>query len=313
MTATLIAAPPYRSPEWHEWRRHGLGASDIPDLLGCGYRSEYELWHEKKHGAERESTDVMRFGAYVEGYALDWYETTNGVTLARGETFGDDRWPHLWATTDGRAGRIGVEVKYDTKGWAVIPRKHEVQALAQIGLGDLDAVDVLRVSTRGDVTPFRVERDDALITDLLGFAEDWWARYIIGDEEPPLDGSPAARRALDRFRGDAEREADERQASLLADLQVVRKRIASFKKLDERIVADLKASMAGVGVLTTPGARVTWSAVKGKRDIDWEAIAKVAGSEWDREVWEALVRSKTIIGEPGTRFAVKFDDEEEAA
>ena len=316
MTAATIEAPPYRSPEWHEWRQHGIGASEMADLFGCGYHTEYELWWEKKHGGERESTDVMRFGAFIESYALDRYEEDNGVRLVRGETFADDRYPHLWATLDGRTpDRIGVEVKYDSKGWDVVPDKHQVQALAQIGLGDLVAVDILRVDTRGKVTPFRIERDDATIGHLLTYAETWWARYVIGDEEPPLDGSAAARKALDRLIGTDEREANDDQRTLLADLRSVRSRLDILTKAEESIVRDLKASMAGTGVLTAPGARVTWAPVKGRRTTDWKAAwADITAAAID-DGWtttEEVARRQeqhTTTGEPTTRFAVKYEEE----
>ena len=305
MTALTIEAPAYRSQEWHEWRRHGIGASEMADLFGCGYHTEYELWWEKKHGGERESSDVMRFGAFIEAYALDRYEEDNGVTLVRGEAYGDPRYPHLWATLDGRTpDRIGVEVKYDSRGWDTVPEKHQVQAWAQIGLADLAAVDILRVDTRGKVTPFRIEREDETIRYLLESVEAWWERYIVGDDEPPLDGSVAARKALDRLIGTEQMEANEVQRTLLADLRSVRARLDTLTKAEDSIVRDLKASMAGVGVLTAHGARVTWAPVKGRTTTDWKAVAAELAPPAE------LIAKHTTTGEPTTRFAVKFNEEE---
>ena len=313
MTAVVIQPPEYRSSAWQEWRRQGLGASELPAIVGADkYRGEYQLAAEKRGETPGiESTDVMRFGAWVEEYGVRRYEEDRGVSVVRGETFRDDRWPHCWATLDGRVDRIGVEVKYASRGWDALPQRVEVQALGQIAVADLEAVDVVRINARGEVLVIRVERDERACLDLMDLAEAWYERYALGSESPPLDGSPAARRALDRLVGTAERPADERQASLLAELRSVRARIKALSETDDAIVRDLKASMAGCGVLSAPIARVTWAPVRGRSVTDWKAAAEVAARDWDREVWQACVRDHTTTGEPSTRFAVRFEEETE--
>jgi putative phage-type endonuclease len=312
MTAMLIAAPEYRSPEWHAWRRHGLGASDLAAVVGVDtFTSEYQLWADKRAEVvpEDRPSDVMRLGSHIEAYALARWQETNRLELVTGETFGDPRWPNLWATLDGRAGRIGVEAKYTTRS-EELPEKWVVQALAQIGLADLDCVDIVRVNPRGEVTPHRVERDDARITRLLDLGQGWFERYVIGGEEPPLDGSPAARKRLDGMVGTEQRDADDQQLGLLADLRRTRKALERLTTAEERLVRDIKASMAGAGVLVAPGARVTWAAVKGRTTTSWEQIANGLRSRCTDEEWEAVVSLATTTSAPGTRFAVKYTEEE---
>lgn len=314
MTATVIQPPPYRSPEWRAWRRAGLGASDLPAVVGCpdAYRTEYQLWTEKvatDAPPEDDPSDAMRFGAFAEPFALMRWEESTGLHLIAGETWVDGRWPNLWATLDGRQPdrRLGVEAKYTTRRWdGGIPERVEVQALAQIGLADLAAVDVIRLGSRGDVSVHRIERDEDRVRALLDLGQTWYERHVVAGIEPPLDGSPEARRSLDRLVGAEEREADERQRDWLADLRRTRAALERLRTAEEALVRGIKASMAGAGVLMAPAlARVTWSPVKGRRTTDWKAVAAEVGAPPE------LVEKHTRMGEPTTRFAVEFEEDGE--
>jgi predicted phage-related endonuclease len=307
MTAAIITPPPYRSAEWRAWRRGGLGASDLPAIVGVDtFKGEYALWCEKRatEDAEDAPSDVMRFGAFVEAYALGRWQESTGLPLVPGETFVNPRWPNLWATLDGREPErgIGVEAKYSTSS-ADLPERFVIQALGQIGIAELAAVDIVRIDPRGAPVVHRIERDDERTTRLLDLAQAWYERYVIGGEEPPLDGSPEARRALDRMAGTEQRDADERQVEMLAELGRTRKALERLTTAEERLVRDIKASMAGAGVLMAPGlARVTWAPVKGRTTTDWKAVAAEVA------VPPEVIEKHTTTSDPTTRFAVRFEE-----
>ena len=304
VSAVLIQAPPYGSAEWVAWRDHGLGASELPTVVGCNpYQTEYQLASLKRGDTPAfEGSAATRWGHRMEAIGIEVWQEATGLVAVTGETFGDPRWPHLWASLDGRAGRIGAEVKW-TARWDEVPSRVTVQALGQIGLADLDAVDVVRLSPYGEPTITRIERDDAAVTDLLDLGEAWYLRFVLGDEWPPLDGSPEARRALDRLVGTDERPADERQVEMLADLRRTREALERLTTAEDRLVRDIKASMAGAGVLTAPGVRVTWAPVKGRTTTDWKALAASLA------VAPEIIAEHTTTGEPTTRFAVKYEEE----
>lgn len=309
----LVDPPAYGSPEWLAWRRRGLGASDLPSIVGCSpWRGEFELALDKRGETEPRQSWATRLGHILEGPALDWYGETTGAAVVRGETWTDPRWPHLWATLDGRAGRVGVEIKV-TSRWRTPPDAVRIQALAQMGLAGLESVDVVRVSGTSEPEVFGIERDDALITELLDTAEAWWARYGEGDELPPPDGSRAAMRHLDGLRGEGEAQATAEQATLMGALRACRRQAKELEAQDGAIVAALKASMAGTGVLSGDGFRVTWSATKGRTSVDWQGVAMVmrAMGGIAPEVYDARVAEKTTVGTPGTVFRPIWMEETE--
>lgn len=315
MSATLLKPPAYGSDDWLTWRLGGLGASELPACVGVDPRKGGYQVAAIKRGVEVEThaaTPLQRWGLRMEAVGLDWYADTHGVEVVRGETWGHPYWPHLWATLDGRADRVGVEVKW-ASSWTDLPKHVEVQALAQIGLADLERVDVVRLSPWGEPEVIPVHRDDEAIGDLLALGESWYVRYVLGDEWPAFDDSPAAKRALSSLRGDEQRDADDVQRSLLATLRATRDQLGRLKANEERILRDLKASMAGAGVLVAPGARVTWSAVKPRVTVGWQQVAEGLRTRCTDEEWEAVVSLATTVGEPGDRFAVSFKDVDEVA
>ena len=312
MTAAPIIAPPYGSTAWVEWRNGGLGASDLPSVVGCNpYQSEYQLAALKRGVTPAfEGNEKTRWGHRMEAVGIEVYQEATGHRVVTGETFGDPRWPHLWATLDGRVpgARVGVEVKW-TAHWDTPPQRVEVQALGQMGLADLDAIDVVRLSPYGEPKTHRIERDDVAITDLLEMSETWFVRYVLGDEWPALDDSPEAMRVLSRLRGTEQRKADDGQRATLGDLRRVRGSLERLDAAEKGLLRDLKASMAGAGVLVAPDARVTWSAVKPRTTVGWQQIAEGLRTRCTDEEWQAVVSLATKTGDPGDRFMVKFDEE----
>lgn len=312
MTARTLHPPPYGSAEWTEWRRGGIGASDLPALAGVNpYQGEYGLAAVKRgDAAPFAGNAATSWGHRIETIGLDIYEEVTGLALVRGETFADDRWPHLYATLDGRVDRIGVEVKATAARWDGVPQRVEVQALAQIGLADLDAVDVVRLSMHGEPAITRVWRDDVTIADLLALGEAWYLRYVLGPDMPPLDDSAPARAVLARLRGDGESKADEHQSQAMRSLRRVRQGIRDLESADKALVRDLKQSMAGTGVLVGTGFRVAWSATRGRTTTAWQQIAEGLRTRATPGEWDALLSLNTTTGEAGDRFAPTWDEEE---
>lgn len=302
-----LADTEYGTPEWVAARRQGLGASDLPSVLGLDpYRTEHELW-ELKTGRVAEFTGnaKTRWGHRLEKVGmLVWHAEHNSeyhppLTLLVATK---PQWPHLWASPDGIADhfeyhrRIGVEVKV-TSAWVHPPERVKVQALVQMGLADLERVDIVRLSFDDDPVIFRIERDEQAIADILAAGEAWWQRHIIEGVEPP--------------RRPDEAPADERQVALAADLRRVRKAKEQLERQESAIRDDLIASVAGQGVITGPGFRVKVSRVSGSTRTSWKDVAEmfIATHVEDADRDAFLSEYQTTSG-PSTRLEAHWNDEE---
>lgn len=104
-----------RSPEWHDWRRKGIGGSDVPIILGISpyKKSIRDLYHEKRGNPMETETNefAITMGDKAEKFArakiLELYGEE--MTPACVELECD---PRFIASLDGVISNAIVEVKY---------------------------------------------------------------------------------------------------------------------------------------------------------------------------------------------------------
>lgn len=68
--------------EWYEWRRHGLGASDVPAIMGENpWKSADYLLKEKCEGRRSGSNAAMARGIELEPVARERYQAKIGISV----------------------------------------------------------------------------------------------------------------------------------------------------------------------------------------------------------------------------------------
>jgi len=305
-----MTIPRQNEPGWDEWRRTGIGASEMPTLVGENpYQSEYELALLKRGELAVEENDAMRWGHLVEPLGLREYHEATGHRVRNVHTTTVCKThPHVFASLDGRriGERVGVEVKLSR--WDELPRRVEIQCQGQMAVCDLEAIDVVRMQPYREPLIVTVERDETMGEALLELSEGWYRRYVIGDEMPPIDGSRGASRALDRIHGEPEMVADGEQADLVRQLRTVRQRTKVDEGLERLIVNRLKDSMAGAEALVGAGFRITWRPTNPRRTTDWQAVATDLAPEGS-EAWQAAVARHTQEKDGSRPFRLQMEEE----
>lgn len=205
---------------------------------GEPYISEYELWCRLTGRIARydgEDSPDAQLGRMCEvAVANEWMRRRRlrpGQDVLPGPQLNDDGWgcrchPWLHARPDlllvpvvGPAGhrysdfhrREPVELKapreLDEDRWGEdgtdqMPEEYLVQLVVQVHVcgaarGHLAA---MARAPRNDRVWAEYEwaRDDELIESVLAKAKEWYDHFVVGDREPPLDGSASSRWALDR-------------------------------------------------------------------------------------------------------------------
>ncbi len=313
----MTAVPLQNTPEWVAWRRGGIGASEIPAILGDDpYRSEYELALLKRGDmAPEPSNPAMEWGHRVQRMALAAHAEESGLRIRNVRTtLTSKRYPHVYASLDGRVvgERRGIEVKL-TRVWEEPPRRVVIQCQVQMAVADLESVDVVRVGM-GYQAPavYRILRDDQLIDELLPLAEAWFVRYVVGDELPPIDGSRGASRHLDRISGPPEMVASADQAALAALLHQLKATVKTTEAEHDLVINRLKESMAGAETLTGSGFRVAWRRQKPRQTVDWRALAAHYRSMSDAppDALDEIEQRHTSASEGARPFRVSWKDEE---
>lgn len=293
------------SPEWLDYRRTVVTATDIPVLLGLSpYKCEADLSDEKLAGTTVESTLRMRVGSQLQDLIADEYTRLTGRKTRRFR--GMLRHPDIeWAAASPDFGVIGekrlVETKWTgSKGRFAdgLPQDVEAQVAWQLGVSGYPVADVA-VLVNGDalLQPFEVAANPALFADLVAVAEDFRRRLAAG--------GPFARDAA-RIRRDhpaddgTEIEADAEVTEAVLALGTTRAQIASLEALEDNLKAAIQARMADASRLVGSGFTVTWKRTKDREEVDWKSLAQGLLRTIPESEREALVGIHSSV-RPGFR------------
>jgi putative phage-type endonuclease len=195
--------------EWLAHRKTGLGASDIPTILGVNrFRSPYTLWAEKRGMIPPPDENIpMRVGHALEPLVAELYTETTGQELTDPgpyTIFPHPDLPFLFCTpdrlhvADGRPVELKTAGEFAARDWKDAdepPIQHTCQNMTQIACVGADAGAVAGLVGNREFHYFDVPRNDRLIAHILRLAAEFWARVLNGDA-PPVDGSDSTTRTL---------------------------------------------------------------------------------------------------------------------
>jgi putative phage-type endonuclease len=189
------------TPEWHEWRAQGLGASDIPALYGKHpTMSEYQLWLLKT--GQREAKEIyakaLEYGHVEEEKCLEYLRQSRGEVHSA--CIQHSKYHHIRASIDAYfpflnlimqiKSPFGLDNKcitiyqhipeywiYQMQGEEAIARSHgiSIQNHLCLWLGEGKKTRI-----------FTLESDLALQADMIEKANHWWMRHVVmGNPVPP--------------------------------------------------------------------------------------------------------------------------------
>lgn len=286
-------ADPMTDTDWLTWRRQGIGASDVPALLGLSnFDSPWSLW-ARKTGLlpDSEETQRQRIGHLMEPVLAQMFHEHTGLYVAGEQTWCSHR-GHQWAraTIDGLvmdgASRDHVDdalgvVEFKTDGsfgWSDgVPARVLSQVQWQLFVTDLPRawVGVMHANWRFAV--HEVERDEDDIAFMLERAQAFWERHILAGEPPPVDASDATASAIAavwpehrpgeivEFEGAAWRDLIEHRTILK---QVIKDRQEELDEIENR----LKAAMQDAEIAVLDGVPVLTYRAQERTGIDVKAL-----------------------------------------
>lgn len=176
------------SPEWHSWRKDGIGASEAPMVLGLSpYKSAHKLWQEKTGAIETkdEGNYIFEKGKEIEARGRAHYELMNDKDCPAMCVEMED-FPFLRASLDGFNAQenFALELKYVGKNAMgdEIPPHHMAQLQHQMMVCGAKDITYIRsndgVKFKADV----VKRDDEYIKRLFEAEIKFWQMVQDGIE-----------------------------------------------------------------------------------------------------------------------------------
>lgn len=182
------------SPEWLEWRRDKIGASDAPVIMGeSPWRTPRELWISKKEGIEQEDTPWMKRGRDMEKTALEWFEKETGLIMFPAVVTHRSK-PWMIASLDGLTmdHDAAAEVKnpgksdHDLAVKGIVPEKYIPQIQHQIEVTELKSIYYVSFY-EGRGVYIEVKRDEKYILKLLKKELEFYEMLTKGIMPPMCD------------------------------------------------------------------------------------------------------------------------------
>lgn len=188
--------------DWLAWRRRGIGGSDAAAIMGASpFASPLSVYYDKTGEApERDETEAMRQGVFLEQYVADRFTEETGLKVRRRNAMlQHPQYPWMLANIDREVvgENAGLECKTtsmlnpsDFEGGEV-PLSYPWQCAHYMAVTGKPRwyVAVLVLSKAFYV--FKVEWDDRIIAPLIEKERQFWHEHVLARVPPYPNGSDA--------------------------------------------------------------------------------------------------------------------------
>lgn len=268
--------------EWLEWRRQGIGASDVAAILGLSpWKTARQLWLEKT-GREvvETSNHATSRGHWLEVKARAQYELLADCEMPPALVIHPD-YPFMRVSLDGWAPELRRVLEIKCPGTADheaalagrVPEKYVAQLQFQLFVTGAEVAHYFSFDGESG-TIVEVKADSELQRTIRDAVIDFWTRNVLGDLEP----DPAARDFVHVTEDQAVRLFSEYRR-ISVEIQTLESRAAELKKeiLSRYGAIHPRLKCAGVEMVRSKrvGA-VDYGSIPALEGIDLDAYRKPA-------------------------------------
>ena len=282
--------------DWLDLRKRGIGSSDAAAAIGLNpYKSQLELWLEKtnrdvglaKPNPDDDTTPVF-WGVVLEPVVASQYQRRTGNKVRKvNAVLQHPDVPWMLANIDREVvGSNEVQIlECKTAGlngarlWRDgVPKYIEVQVMHQLAVTGKQTADVAVLLGGQQLEVYRIERDEALITQLIALERQFW-NYVETDTPPPADGSESAEAALRLLypADDGEQldfTGDAALSQAFDELKQVRGALANLSKREAELKQSLQQAMGEASKAIFASGSISWKKSKDGTGIDLDALFK---------------------------------------
>lgn len=322
--------------EWLALRRHGIGSSDIAAICGLSrFGSPLSVYHDKVGDTDPEpETSRMRMGRRLEAVvAAEFEEETGYVTEVPTVMYQHPDVDYMLASpdrdvitdmeamlADGEREPDGVLEAKTYTGFGDLwddgpPKAVVIQTTWQLLVTDRRVGWVGLLAHGHEYDQWRVELNDAVATNLMEIAAEFWAG-VESRTPPPADGHDATTAALTAMYRDVTPEPvdmSEHRGALL-QLKAARAACKEADAIKARLENTVKAALGHHTVGTIDGLDVvTWKPsagfdedrFKAEHPDIWAAHAKFVSKDAQEAGHKSLLKDYRVEGAGSRRLTLK--------
>lgn len=289
--------------EQQEIRRHRITASDMAAIMGLNkYRNAIDVFLEKTGQVDPfQGNEFTHWGMKLESVIADEYAERMQVSLEPSDTLIHPRYDWLAATPDRvvvAPSQYGLECKnksvysawqWGTTGTDEVPDDVAMQCHANMEVTGFERWDAAVLLGGNQLGIYTLEYDHELAEAMVEMAHDFWHNNVLKGIVPPLDGTESSVNYLNRkwsTHGGLILTATPEITDTTEQLRQIRAEIKekeTEKKRLENLVKDAIGEAAGVEL--ADGKKVTWTASKARKKVNWlgvaEELAQLAPEKYD--------------------------------
>lgn len=276
---------------WLEERRRGIGGTDAAAILGVHpWKTAFEVWLEKTgRVTDAEQSKAMKWGLLLEDTVAQEYTRRTGRKVWNPERLmTHPEHPCIVGTPDrlvldeDRGLDIKTSSAYQHQHWGEeetdeIPPHYLVQAAQYMAITGFPVWDVFVLIGGNDDRLYTVKRDLSFEAILIQRLVEWWERYVVRDEQPPVDSSEGAKAYIAQLfpnhpapRIPATPEAQDVGEALLTvtgQMKALEAEKETYRSRLRLLVGDAKG-------MDGKGWRATWCGGNEKKVVDHELLCK---------------------------------------
>lgn len=196
-TNRLVSTIEMQHDDWLDWRRKGLGGSDIAAICGMSrYKSPMEVYLDKLGEIPPiPDNPKMKAGRIIEPVVADWFAEETGMkVIKQNAIFQHPNHPHMLANIDRwlPGQNAGLECKntaeYCRGDWegTTAPTEYILQANHYMAVTNADRWYIAVLIGGWDFQWRVIERDEELIKNLITIEDEFWNNNILAKQPPAL-------------------------------------------------------------------------------------------------------------------------------
>lgn len=293
--------------DWLRYRKQGIGGSDAGAICGLNpYRTAMQVYYDKtSEEFEDIDNEAMKQGRELEDYVAQRFAKETGKRVRRANAmFYDEKHPFMIADVDRMivGENAGLECKtvspYMAEYWKddQIPLSYQMQCYHYMSVCNADRWYVAALIYGREFKIYTLERDDAIIANLIQLEEDFWNNYVQKRILPNPDGSKLADSVIAEYFKESSGaviplQGFDDKLKRREELVVLMDKMESEKR---QIDQELKMYMGDAEKAENSLFRVSWKAVVSSR-LDAKAL-----QEQEPEVYQKYLKQTS-----SRRFIVK--------
>ena len=274
----LVSTLGIEKKEWLRYRKGGIGGSDAGAVCGLNpYRTAMEVYYDKTSDEIEEiDNEAMRQCREFEEYVARRFMEATGKKVRRANAlYYDERYPFMYADVDRLVvgENAGLECKtaspYMADQWkgGKIPLSYQIQCYHYMSVFQADAWYIAVLIYGKEFQFHRIERDEAVISDLIHIEKNFWKDHVEKKILPEPDGSKVADNVI------AERFKKSQGISLplmgfdekLKRRQELVEIMARMETEKKKIEQELKLYLGEAEIAENEHFRVSWKTVNSSR------------------------------------------------